>query len=289
MAGGVKRGSAAASALQQYTSTPKRRRKNNVQRIRFQRPTARHQQKQILYNAKTIRRLHKAVFGNRVYCDWRYQGQMFATLDAGQVSKTWFCVPLTSFPDWDAVLRQDQNVVDSSTTYVARMQLNLRMFLQQANYSFFNVFVVTPRKDQNARDTPADIAAGQIPVNDTDYIAGPEGINIRLNSAIWKVHFAKYSSLTETTLLDFGTASPPLPAGNPYSTWRKCQVNIPLKMKVRNPTSGTPWTDLRYMNLPYYQRYQLLVQIQQQAPDGTNPNLGGRLDWDLLCTTINEA
>lgn len=288
MAGGVKRGSAAASSLRQYTNTPKRRKTNRVTRVRFQRPTARNQQKQILYNAKTIRRLNKAVFGNRVYCDWRTFGQMFATLDQGTVTDTWFCVPLTNFLDWQAVLRRDQNVADSSTTYVQRLQLNLRMYLQQANYAFMNIFVVTNRKDQNARDTPAAIAAGNDPLDEIDYIAGPEGINIRLNSAIWKVHFAQYVTLTESTLLEFG-ASPPLPAGNPYSTWRKAQVNIPLKMKVRNPTSGTPWTQLRYMNLPYYQRYQLLVQMHQQAPDDTAINNGARLDWDCMATTINEA
>jgi len=288
MAGGVKRGSAAASALQQYTARDKRRKVSRVTRVRYQRPTARNQQKQILYNAKTIRRLHKAVFGNRVYCDWRYQGQMNSTLDDGNVSKTWFCIPLTSFPNWDAVLRQDQNVVDSSTTYVSRLQLNLRLFLQQSNYAFFNIFVVTNRRDQNSRDTPAQIAAGTDPINDIDYIAGPEGINIRLNSAIWKVHYAKYATLTETTLLEAGP-SPPLMAGNPYSSWRKMQVNIPLKYKVRNPTSGTPWTNLSYMNLPYYQRYQLLVQVQQQAADTVAQNNGARLDWDMLATTINEA
>lgn len=280
--------SAAASSLKQYSAKKKQKRPTNVTRVRFQKPTARNQQKQIMYNAKVISRLNKAVFGNRVYCDWRYQGQMFTTLDDGNVSKTWFCIPLTSFPDWDAVLRQDDNVSSSSTTYVNRMQLNMRLFLQQSNYAFFNIFVVTPRKDQNARDTPAQIALGNNPLNNIDYIASPEGINLRLNSAIWKVHFAKYATLTESTLLEFGS-SPPLPAGNPYSTWRKCQVNIPLKMKVRNPTSGTPWKSLRYMNLPYYHRYQLLVEIQQQAPDTVAVNGGARLDWDLLSTTINEA
>lgn len=288
MAGGVKRGSAAASSLKQYTAKEKRRKTSQVQRIRFQRPTARHQQKQILTNARVIRRLHKAVFGNRVYCDWRYQGQMFATLDDGSVSKTWFCVPLTSFPDWQAVLRQDQNVSDSSTTYLQRMQLNMRLFLQSSNYAFFNIFVVTNRRDQNARDTPAEVALGNNPINNIDYIASPEGINLRLNSSIWKVHYAKYATLTETTLLE-AAPSPPLVAGNPYSTWRKMQVNIPLKYKVRNPTSGTPWTNLSYMNLPYYQRYQLLVEVQQQAADTVPQNGGARLDWDMLATTINEA
>jgi len=277
-----------ANPLRTYKARPRRRRTANATKVRYQRPTAHNQQKQILANARVINRLNKAVFGNRVYCDWRYQGQLFSILDQGNVSKTWFCIPLTNFPGWDAVLRADQNVVVSSTTYVQRMQLNLRLFLQQSDYAFFNIFVVTLRKDQNSRDTPLAISQGQNPVPNIDYITGPEGANIRLNSAIWKVHYAKYRTLTETTLLE-AVPAPPLVAGNPMTTYGKCQVNIPLKMKVRNPTSGTPWKDLTYMNLPYYQRYQLLVEIQQNADAATQVNLGARMDFDALFTTINDA
>lgn len=287
MAGG-RRATTTRNPLREYTAKRKPRRTANVTKIRYQRPTARHQQKQILANARVISRLNKAVFGNRVYCDWRYQGQMFTTLDDGNITKTWFCVPLTNFPAWDAVLRADQNVVVSSTTYVQRMQLNLRLFLQQSDYAFFNIFVVTLRKDQSSRDTPAAIAAGQNPVNNVDYIASPEGANIRLNSAVWKVHYAKYRTLTESTLLE-AVPSPPLVQGNPYTTYGKAQVNIPLKMKVRNPTSGTPWKNLNYNNLPYYQRYQLLVEIQQGASSDVQLNLGARLDWDALFTSINDS
>lgn len=282
------RKSTRANRLRQYTAKSRRKRVNNTTRVRFQPPTARNQQKQILANARTINRLNRAVFGNRVWCDWRYQGQMFANLDDGNVTKTWFCVPLTNFPGWDAVLRADQNVVQSSTTYVQRMQLNLRLFLQQSDYAFFNIFVVTLRKDQNARDTPVAIAAGQNPINNTDYIASPEGANIRLNSAIWKVHYAQYRTLTETTLLE-AVPAPPLVAGNPMTTYGKAQVNIPLKMNVRKPQNGEPWKNLPYINLPYYQRYELLVEIQQNAAETTGTNLGARLDWDALFTTINDT
>lgn len=277
------------NANRQYTAKAKRKRVNNVTRTRYQRPTARNQQKQILANARVINRLNRAVFGNRVYCDWRNLGNMFTINDpAGGISRTWFCVPLTNFPDWQACLRADQNVRVSSTTYVQRLQLNLRMFLQQSNYAFFNIWIVTPRKDQNARDTPAAISAGQDPQQTVDYIESPSGSNLRLNSAIWKVHYACYKTLTETTLFEAGP-SPPLMAGNPNTTWGKAQVNIPCKMKVRNPTSATPWGDLRYMNLPYYHRYQLLVQVLQQTADDVPPGNGARVDWDLLATTINDS
>lgn len=278
-----------ANGLRRYTAKPKRKRVNNVTRIRYQRPTARHQRSQIMANARVINRLNRAVFGNRVFCDFQDVGNMFSVPDpAGGISRTWFCAPLTSFPAWNPVLRADQNAIISSTTFVQRLQLNLRMALQGSNYAFFNLWVVTPRKDQNARNTPLDIANGQDPFINADYIEGPTGSNLRLNSAIWKVHYAQYCTLTETTLGE-AAPSPPLTAGNPYSTWQKRQVNLPVKFKVRKPQSGEPWKNVTYMNLPYYQRYQLLVQILQQAPANLIQNLGARVDWDLMATTINDS
>lgn len=283
------RRSTTANSLRKFTAKPKRRRVGNVTKTRFQRPTARNQQKQILANARVISKLNRAVFGNRVYCDWQDFGNMFTAQDPqGSLTRTWFCVPLVNFPIWNACLRADQNVVVSSTTFVHRLQLNLRLALQQANYAFFNIWVVTLRKEQNARDTPVDISNGNDPVLNVDYIEGPTGSNLRLNPAIWKVHYAKYHTLTETTLGE-AAPSPPLTAGNPNTTWGKCQVNLPVKMKIRKPQNGEPWKAVPYMNLPYYQRYQLLVQVLQQSPATTVANVGARVDWDLLATTINDT
>lgn len=285
----LRRGTVSVSTLRKYTAKAKRRRVNNVTRTRYQAPTARNQKKQILANARTINRLNRAVFGNRIYCDWQDFGQFNSLVDnTGSLTRTWFCAPLTNFPVWNACLRADQNVVASSTTFVQRLQLNIRLTLQQSNYAFFNVWLVSLRKDQNARDTPADISAGQNPVQQTDYIESPQGNNLRLNSAIWKVHACKYRTLTETTLGE-SAPSPPFTAGNPDTTWGKMQFNIPCKFKVRRPQNGEPWKNTGYMNLPYYQRYQLLVQVLQQGPATTVQNNGARLDWDLLATTINDT
>lgn len=278
-----------ANGLRRFTAKRKRRRTNNATKVRWQAPTARNQKKQILANARVINRLNKAVFGNRIFCDWQDFGQFNTLVDpTGSFTTTWFCAPLTNFPVWNPCLRADQNVSASSTTFVQRLQLNLRLTLQQANYAFYNIWVVTLRKDQNARDTPQEISLGNDPVLQTDYIQSPQGNNLRLNSAIWKVHYAKYRTLTETTLLEAGP-SPPLMSGNPLTTYGKAQINLPVKMQVRRPQNGEPWKNTGYMNLPYYQRYQLLVQIFQQAPAATVQNNAARLDWDLLSTTINDT
>lgn len=282
-------GRVTGNTLRKFTAKSKRKRTNNATKVRYQRPTARNQQKQIMANARVINRLNKAVFGSRVYCDWRNLGNMFAIPDAaGGISRTWFCIPLTGVSAWSACLRADQNVAVASTTYVRNIRLNLRMALQQSNYAFVNIWVVTPRKDQSARDSVAAIGAGTYPIANIDYVEGATGANLTLNSAIWKVHYCKYRTMTETSLGE-AAPSPPFPAGNPDTTWGKCQVNIPCKMKIRNPTSATPWTQLPYMQLPYYQRYELLVQVLEQSPAGTGANLSARVDWDFIATTINDS
>lgn len=286
MAYGFSRKQVTYNRLSKFTAKKKRKRVNNVTRTRYQAPTARNQRKQIMSNAKAIKYIQR-ILPPKVYCDWHDFGNMFANQDpVGSLTRTWFCVPLTNFPAWNACLRADQNVVVSSTTFIHRLSLNLRMALQQANYAFINIWVVTLRKDQNNRDTPLDISTGADPVIDVDFIESPSGSNLRLNPAIWKVHFACYRTLTETTLGE-AAPSPPLTAGNPNTTWGKAQVNLPVKFTVRKPQNGDPWKQVGYMNLPYYQRYQLLVQILQQSPATTTANVGARVDWDLLATTIN--
>lgn len=276
-----------ANALRKYTARAKRRRTNNATKVKFQAPTAKNQKKQIMSNARAINYLYKSCMPRKVYCDWQYFGQFDTVPDAaGGISRTWFAIPLINFPGWNACLRADQNVAVAASTYVARVQVNIRMALQLSNFAFVNLWVVTPRKDQNARNTPADISAGQDPILGIDYIESPSGSNLRLNSAIWKVHHCQYRTMTETTLGE-AAPSPPFTAGNPSTTWGKSQINIPVKMKVRNPTSGTPWTQLSYMNMPYYHRYTLLCQVLQQAPQGTVQNRAARVDWDMLATTIN--
>jgi len=277
------------NALRKFTAKRRRKRVNNMTRVRYQPPTARNQRRQIMANARIINRLNKAVFGNRVFCDFQDFGNMFTLPDAaGGISRTWFCVSLTNFPAWNAVMRADQNQIVSSTTFVQRLQLNLRMALQGSNYAFFNIWVVTPRKDQNARDSPLDISTGNNPVLNVDYIEGPTGANLRLNSSVFKVHYAHYRTLTETTLGE-AAPSPPLTAGNPNTTWGKSQVNLACKMKIRKPQNGEPWKNIPYMNLPYYQRYWLLVQVLQQNPPNLVQNLGARVDWDLQAVTINDS
>ena len=192
-----------------------------------------------------------------------------------------------SFPNWGACLRQDDNVTESSTTFVERLNINMKYSLDASNWANFCAFIVTPRKDASNRNWSDEIAAGTLPQNFTDYVEGPDAMNIRLNPAQFKVHFASYKTLTETTL--FSAALPLAAAGNPQTSMGKEQATIKCKCSIRNPTGNTSWKGLDYMQLPFYQRYYLLVYIASQS----NPNIAaGRsaeFTFDSLATTINAS
>lgn len=272
--------------LGKFAASVKRKRTGNATKVKFQAPTARNQRKQILTNALAIKRLYKVAMPRQVFCDWQLVGRQYARIDgAGGYTTTWQAFPLMSTLDWQACLRQDDNVVESSQTTIQRLCLNLRYSLDLSNWAQFNVWIVTPRKDAAARDPTADIAAGSNPVQLVDYIEGVDAWNLRLNPALYKVHFASYRTLTETTL--FQAALPAAPAGNPSTTWAKGQANIKCNCKVRAPTGGDAWKSIPYMSKPYYQRYFLLVAIVSQTPAGAPGGRAASFTFDQLATTVN--
>jgi len=274
------------NTLRKYTAKRRRRGTANTTKVRYQRPTARNQRKQIMTNARAVKSLYR-LLPKRVFCDWQRVGTLNAALDAGSYTTTWGCFPLTNYSDWQPVLRVDANVAESSTTFVQRLSINMRYTLQASSWAQYNVWIVTSRRDSSQRDWPASIAAGTNPVEFTDYIEGPNAFNLRLNPALFKVHFATYKTLTETTL--FQSALPLAPAGNPNTTWSKGQANIRCGINVRQPTSTDAWNDVPYMQQAFTKRYFLLLAVVQNAPTAVLPGGGARFDFDQLATTINSS
>lgn len=277
----------AANRLGKFTAKSKRKRTANATKVKYQPPTARNQRKQIMTNVRAIRNLYRVAMPQQVYCDWQYQFQGYAKVSDDGFTRTWFALPLTKFTLWTRCLRQDDNVSESSTTKIHRMSLNLRYFLGNSDYAFFNLWVVTPRKDANELDPVADIQAGSDPQSPNDFIEGPNATNARLNPAQYKVHYASYRTLTENTL---GIGQPSAQAsGNPMTTFAKGQCNIRCNFQVRNPNRSKPWLSLTESSLPYYRRYYMLVYIVQNAPTGTQTNTGAQFTFDQLATTISSS
>ena len=275
-----------AEPLRKYTAKPKRKRVANTTKVKYQRPTAKNQQRQIMANARMVTKLYKAAMTKRVFCDWQYVGQAKCPLpDPSGFSRNWFCFPLTDFGQWGPVLRRDDNVTDSSTTFVQRMQINMRYNLKGASWAQYNVFIVTPRKDAANNDIVARIAAGQVPQAGVEYVEGPDAFNFRLNPAVYKVHYASYKTLTQTTL--FLPAQQP--SGNPFTTWSKGQATVKCGINVRMPVLSEPWTSLPYMQQAYYKRYFMLVCIVNDANAGISQLQTAEFNFDQLATTINDS
>ena len=274
--------------LRKFTKKHKKARTANTTKIKYQRPTARNQKSQIMTNARVISKLYRAVMTKRVFCDWQYVGQAKSQgYDPTGFTREWYCFPLTDYASWGPVLRRDENVDDSSTTFVQRMCINMRYQLQKSSYAQYNVWIVTSRKDASNIDWPARIATGVAgyPVVGQEYIEGPDAFNMRLNSAMFKVHFASYKTLTESTLF----LNAQQPAGNPYSTFSKGQANLQCKINVRRPSTIGAWTSLPYMEQAYSKRYFMLVCMVGNHNVGVGPGSAAEFTFDSLATTINNT
>lgn len=261
------------------TARPRQRRRRatgvNRAKIRYQPPTARNQRSQIASNRYAISRNTARLQRHLVFTDYQLAENI-------QISNgNWATQRLLNFSSWTPVMRQDMTIARGSHTFCKRMQSNLRYTLHDADYCFFNVFIITPRKTAVNRDFQNDP-----PVLNVDYIEAPQSNAslIRLNPAVMKVHYARYVTLTRNAL---GTASIATETvGDPRSTWRKSQVNINVNTKISIPsvTAQTQnWLQKDFESLPYYNKYQLLVFTYWGGTGIQTPFLS----CDTLFTCIN--
>lgn len=256
----------------------KRRLKPNMSKIRYQPPTARNQRGQIMANARLLARHARMIRNHRVWTDWQYAQESILEND------TWAGFRLTDFPSWNAVLRQDKNTNQSTHTYVQRLVINFRASLYAASSMGLSLFIVTPRKTFASRDA---VATPPVAVEEWITNGNAPGFNLRLNSNVFKVHHAKYITLTANAL-DVPGAAPTTMAGNPFTTYRKWQVTLPVKMKVTvplQPSEGaSSWKDTTFQMLPYYQKYQLLLYPHISQGSGQDAPY---IAFDQLATCIN--
>jgi len=260
----------------------KRKYGKTVAKARYGSTSPAAQQRLILSNAKAIRSMQRMQQPS-VYCDWQLGGQFSAIGDeAGNFTQSVLAQDLMQTGAWLAVMRKDTNVAESSATLVKRLQLNMRMDLNGANYAQFSIFVVSLR----------DNAASLIPTSTSltksvDYIDSVQDFNVRLNPANFKIHFQKYVSLTAGGWLQPQTiAGGETFFGDPGTTFAKCQADMAPNVDLRNPTN-TRWDQLTSFQLKPADRRYLLVFITQQAPANPAPDVPS-LTYDLLCTTVNK-
>lgn len=256
-----------------------RKRRVNVAKVRYQAPTARNQKTQILANARTLARHSRILRTNKIYTDYQQDGTMINT-----TSDSWSVQRLTDFSAWSSVMRQSEVVATKAHTFVLRLSINMRFVLNDQDFLGVSAFIVTKRKNANQFDpfsTPPSL--------NTEYIENSQaqGLNIRLNPAVYKVHWAKYMTLTSNGMHMAAITGDP--AGNPNTTWRKCQVNLPVRMSVTQPilygSVAGAWSNLHFENLPPYHQYFLMCYVSF-AGTGTT---GHSIVYDQLATCVNAA
>jgi len=252
-------------------------------KVRFQAPTARHQRSQIARNTRAIDRVISRSRRHWVYTDYHLPGQInppwsqfmaYALTDPSGAS---------SGVAWDPVLRQDQTVLRGSHTFCKRMQINCRVNLGNIADTtvYFNVFVLRPRWSDTQAIAPTAV--------NEDFIGAAPGTNVRLNSAKYKVVASKYVTLSHNAIGQSGSS--PVGAGNPFTTYRKWQWNIPLNFSITNPAPPGPgvsstWRDKNISDLPYWNRYWIVIYVSHAGPVPT----GGLpfFSWDTLFTCANS-
>lgn len=274
--------------LSKKKSNVKKRRAGVISRSKFKPRTTTANRSLIQSNAYAIRAV-KRMLPPPVWTDYQLSGTLFAdTTDSPNFTTTIAVTKLMDPLSWRECLRRDENVLDSSTTRVLRMAMNLRYTMQASNWAQFSTFVVTIRPDAADRDLTLP---NSIVIN-ADYINSfSQDFNVRLNPAVFKVHYVRYLSLTKNTWLD---TTPQLGnvnvAFNPSTTMAKGQVNMKMGHRIRNPILGAPWKDMELQQFSPNERYYLVTFIVQQA--GLNPgelNAGARLDYDALFTCYNSS
>jgi len=272
-----------------------KRRASVATKAKYQAPTARNQRSQILGNARMIRMI-KDQLPKPIFCDWIRRESVVGdpSTDTNPVTFITDGRTLVNFSDWIPVMRQSSIVAAKSSTRIYRLSLSIRYTLQASYWAQVSLFVVTLRKDFTNRD-PTGL--NPLLVNE-DYIANQLGVganpqgsqNIELNSSVFKVVYRRHISMAKGPYGDQpNEVANSAWTSNTQTTFKKGQVNLKLKMNVRNPRSGEPWRDMVQDQLPYYHKYYLITAITQEAAPGTPARLGVVVDTLVHACTVNSG
>lgn len=268
--------------LSKFRARTKKRRTSVMTRAKYKPRTTTANRSLIKSNAYAIRALKRLV-PPVVRTDYQLGGVLYSDTQSTDFSTNYQFAPLMNPLTWEECLRIDQNTLDSSTTRVLRMSMNLRYSLFSSNWAQITMFVVTIRPDSAQRDL-SNLVIRQ------DYINSVGGnFNTRLSPQLVKVHATRNVTLTKNSWIsrsvevdnrDF--------AGNPATTFKKGQVNIKMGIKIRNPNRASPWKDMEINQFSPHERYYLLCFFTQQS-DVAQAGSGARVDYDCLFTCMNSS
>jgi len=276
--------------LTRKKATAKRRRSSTLTRAKYKPKTTRANRSLIKSNAYAIRAI-KRMMPPSIWTDYQYsfvqEANLTAVPDGGYQSISSNQLMTPAF--WTPVLRQDENVLDSSQTKVLRMQANMRYSLGESSTVQITTFVVSIRPDAVNRQINDTLVEG----DDYIYAKGqPGGVDLgivpRLNPAVFKVLYTRNVTLMSNGFLqpkaDFqGT----ILTSQSSTTMAKGQINMKLNFRIRQPVQGTTWKNMQQSQFGPKQRLFLLTFFRglTPQPDDNAP----RVDCDCLYTCLNAS
>lgn len=246
----------------------RRRRKISVAKVKYQRPTASNQKRQILSNKLQLNRLSAIVKSNMVYTDWMLTNNY--TVPDG----SWFVQPLSNPGDWTSALRSSTAVNNSQSTFMQSARLYFAAYSSGVGASHVNVFIVSPASESADRNP---FVSG--PTIYTEYVGSHDGSQcITLNPDVYKVHHHK-SVLLTTCNPETGIPAtlPVMFPGDPRTTYSKWFTGYKTRHKITSPTglmdSGgvyqpQNWRSVQIEQLPYSQRMYFLIHVATQNTGG---------------------
>lgn len=247
----------------------RRRRASVSTRARYQRPSARNQQRQIQSLAKLALANRKALAASRSYTDWYASATVLGT------SSLWNATSLMEMADWAAGNRQDADVLVSQNIWLRNMVFEY--FFQTYNKTepiSVDMYIVTIRPSASDWE-PSAAPTGSLRPDDYQDMGFTNSAS--LNSGVFKVLWNKQFRIfpQDPALVD--------KAGNPFATYRQGQVNLSLNFKLRSPLS-TSWKSLRASDIPARQRVYLLWRAT--SADTSNQY---RFTWGQHVTAIAQS
>lgn len=264
----------------------RRRRSSTLTKAKFKPRTTAANRSLIKSNAYAIRAVRN-LMPPPVWTDYQYcrsYGPFFGSDPTDYTSI--LCDKLTQPTNWLPCLRRDTNALQSTTTLVKRMQINLRYDLGESNWVQMTTFVVSLRRDAANRD-PFDTAS--LVLGDDYIYSTQQQQNVRLNPAVFKCHYVRNCSLCSATWRGEKTelASGVVVTSNSETTFAKGQVNMKLNFKLRQPTTPQNWKQMTIDQLSPHQRLYILTFFvgSTNEVDDISPSV----TYDCLYTCYNSS
>lgn len=268
----------------------KRRTASTTTRIRFSAPTARNQQKQILANARLIRRV-KATLPSPIWTDYqlRYTAISAASDSDNQASLRINVQPITDFIQWNPIMRESAIAFAQSATQVKRMSMQLTYELNSSYWAQITMFVVTLRKDYASRNPVSGAGPLGLKVG-ADFIANTDQQNPSLNPAIYRVWFRRNVMLASGSYgQPANTVGNNVFVSNSFSTYRKGSISMKMNMRVRVSEGNDPWREKPFERLPYHQKFYTICFINQGGPASSEMPVLSTVTFDHWNTCMNSG